>query len=144
MSSPQSVVQQASDLWVIRAAVLNKLTTRAVWLSTMSFLVPSVSPWGVLWGLVVVSPLQTALLVHDMLLTLPLKVKHIWRKKLKLGSILYFLARYPAVLVFLYPFPQFQTIKVSSYSPRNAQSSRNHLVRVSSRFTRCLTSKQSM
>ena len=130
MSSPQSVVQQASDLWVIRAAVLNKLTTRAVWLSTMSFLVPSVSPWGVLWGLVVVSPIQTALLVYDTLLTLSLEVKYIWRKKLKLGSILYVFARYPIVFYLLAPFPQFQTIKVCSYSPRNAQSSRNPLVRV--------------
>ena len=97
-----------------------------------------------MWGLVVVSPFQTALLVYDTLLTLSLEVKHIWRKKLKLGSILYVFARYPAVFYLLASFPQFQTIKVCSYSPRNAQGSRNHLVRVPCRFTRCLTSKQSM
>ena len=107
----------------------------------MSLLLRSVSPWDVLWGLVVVSPFQTALLVYDTLLTFSLEVKHIWRKKLKLGSILYFFARYPAVLVFLYPFLQFQTIKVCSYGPRNAQSSRKHLVRVPCRFTQGLMSK---
>ena len=94
-----------------------------------------------MWGLVVVSPIQTALLVYDTLFTFSLEVKHIWRKKLKLGSILYIFARYPTVFYLLTPFPQFQTLKVSSYSPLNAQSSRNHLVRVSSRFTRCLMSK---
>ena len=144
MSSTQSVVQHTSDLWVIRTALLNKLTIRAVWLSTMSLLLPSVSPWEVLWGLVVVSPFQTALLIYDTLLTFSLEVKHIWRKKLKLGSILYFFARYPTVFFLLALFPQFQTIKVCSYSLRNAQSSRNHLVRVPCRFTRCLMSKQSM
>ena len=144
MSSPQSVVQQASDLWVICGAVSNKLTIWTVWLSTMSGLLSSVSPWEVLWGFVVISPVQTALLVYITLLTFSLKVKYIWHKKLKLGSILYFFARYPAVLVFLYPFLQFQTIKVCSYSPRKAQSSHNHLVRALYRFTQCLTSKQSM
>ena len=59
----------------------------------MSWLLPSVSPWDVLWGLVVISPFQTALLVYDTLLTFSLEVKHIWRKKLKLGSILYVFAR---------------------------------------------------
>ena len=34
-----------------------------------------------MWGLVVVSPFQTALLVYDTLLTLPLEVQYIWRKK---------------------------------------------------------------
>ena len=95
-------------------------------------------------GLVVISPFQTALLVYDTLLTFSLEVKYIWRKKLKLGSILYVFARYPAVFYLLAIFPQFQTLKVCSYSPRNAQSSRNHLVRVSCRFTQGLTSKQSM
>ena len=50
-------------------------------------------------GLVVVSPFQTALLVYDTLLTLPLEVQYIWRKKLKLGSILYVFARYLSVEV---------------------------------------------
>ena len=94
-----------------------------------------------MWGLVVVSPFQTALFLYDTLLTFSLEVKHIWRKKLKLGSILYVFARYPTVLVLLTLLPQFQTIKVCSYSPRNAQSSPNNLVTVSSRFKRCLMSK---
>ena len=97
-----------------------------------------------MWGLVVVSPIQTALLVYDTLFTFSLEVKHIWGKKLKLGSILYVFARYPTVFYLLTPFPQFQTLKVSSYSARNVQSSRNHLVRVPCRFTQGLISKQSM
>ena len=101
-------------------------------------------PWEVLWGLVVVSLFQTALFLYDTLLTFSLEVKYIWRKKLKLGSILYVFARYPTVFILLASLPQFQTIKVCSYSPRNVQSSRNHIVRALYRFTQCLTSKQSM
>ena len=88
-----------------------------------------------MWGLVVVSPFQIALLVYDTLLTFSLEVKYIWRKKIKIGSILYVFARYPTVFVLLAPFLQFQTIKVSYYSARNIQSSHKYLVRVSSRST---------
>ena len=95
----------------------NKLTIQTVWLITLSEHVESL-----LWGLGVVSPCQTALFIYDTLLTFSLKVKYIWRKKLKLGSVLYIFARYPVVLNLLTPFPPFQTIKVSSYIPRNVQS----------------------
>ena len=97
-----------------------------------------------MWGLVVVSPFQTALLVYDTLLTFSLEVKYIWRKKLKLGSVLYILVRYPIVFFILALFAQFPTIKVSGYSPCNVQSSHKYLVSVSSRLTQCLMSKQSM
>ena len=96
-----------------------------------------------MWGLVVVSPFQTGLLVYDTLLTFLFEIKYIWRKKLKLGSVLYILARYPAVLL-LTPLPQFKTLKVSSYIPRNGHSSRKRLVRISFRLTQCLTPKQCM
>ena len=142
MSSQQSLVQQMSDQWVTHTAALHKLTIRTERLTTMSRLMPLVSPWEVLWGLVVASPFQTTLFVYDTLLTPPLEVNYIWRKKLKLGSILYIFARCPTLFVLLIPFPQFQTTKVSSYSTRNVQSSRNHLVRVSYRLTQCLMSNQ--
>ena len=41
-------------------------------------------------------PFQTALLAYDTILTLPLEVKHIFRKKLRVGAVLYLFARYPA------------------------------------------------
>ena len=97
-----------------------------------------------MYGLVVVSPFQTALLVYDTLLTFSLEVKYIWHEKLKLGSVLYIFARYPAVFTLLFPFPQFQTIKVSSHSTLNVnvQSSRKYLVRVTSLSRQCLMSKK--
>ena len=92
--------------------------------------------------LLVFSLFQTALLlVYYTLLTFSLEVQYIWCKKLKLGSILYVFVRYPAVFLLLAPLPQFQTLKVSSYSPRNAQSSRDCLVRVPCCFTQGLMSK---
>ena len=44
-----------------------------------------------------------ALFVFDSFLTLPLEIKHIWNRKpkAKLGSVLYILARYPALILFL-------------------------------------------
>ncbi|KAF8573084.1 hypothetical protein K439DRAFT_1625314 [Ramaria rubella] len=42
-----------------------------------------------------------ALLAYDTLLTFPSEVRFIWHKKFKLGTILYLLARYPALLVLL-------------------------------------------
>ena len=81
MSSQQSVVQQVSDIWVAHMALLNKLTIWTVWLSTMLQLLPSVSPGSFMWGLVVVSLFQTALLVYNTLFTLSLEVKYIRQKK---------------------------------------------------------------
>ena len=145
MSSQQSVVQQASDLWVIRAAVLNKLTIRTVWLSTMSGLLPSVSPWEFLGGALWSShPFKQHCWSTIRCLTSHSKSNISGAKKLKLGSILYVFARYPTVFILLASLPQFQTIKVCSYIPWNAQGSHKYIVRVPCRFTRCLMSKQSM
>ena len=81
MLSQQSVVQQVSDMWVAHMALLNKLTIQTVWLSTMLWLLPLMSLGRFVWGLVVISLFQTALLVYNMLLTLSLKVKYILQKK---------------------------------------------------------------
>ena len=45
--------------------------------------------------------LRTALLAYDSLLTLVDEVLYIWKKKWKLGTALYLLARYPNLLYFL-------------------------------------------
>ena len=42
--------------------------------------------------------LGTAILAYDTLLTLSEEVPHIWKKKWKLGTVLYFLARYGVIL----------------------------------------------
>ena len=45
--------------------------------------------------------LQTALLVYDSILTLSQEVHYIWKKKFKIGTALYMLARY-AMLVYIF------------------------------------------
>ena len=45
--------------------------------------------------------LSIALLVFDTMLTLPSEIKCIWSKKLRLGSILYVMARYSTLALFL-------------------------------------------
>ncbi|KAF8524763.1 hypothetical protein JB92DRAFT_2879205, partial [Gautieria morchelliformis] len=40
-----------------------------------------------------------ALLAYDTLLTLPSEITYIWRRRVRLGTVLYLLARYPAILV---------------------------------------------
>lgn len=56
-------------------------------------------------------PFEIALLVYDTLLTFSDEIENIWHKKLKLGTILYLLARYPTLLRFiLYEFLQFISI----------------------------------
>ncbi|KAF8521057.1 hypothetical protein JB92DRAFT_3111438 [Gautieria morchelliformis] len=42
-----------------------------------------------------------ALLAYDTLLTLPSEITYIWHRRVRLGSVLYLLARYPAFLVFI-------------------------------------------
>ena len=41
------------------------------------------------------------ILIFDTLLTLPSEIKYIWGKKRRLGSVLYVLARYPVLAIFL-------------------------------------------
>ncbi|KAF8575530.1 hypothetical protein K439DRAFT_1268667, partial [Ramaria rubella] len=45
--------------------------------------------------------LTQALLTYDTLLTFPSEVKFIWHKKFRLGTILYLLARYGALVELL-------------------------------------------
>ncbi|KAF8575124.1 hypothetical protein K439DRAFT_1278105, partial [Ramaria rubella] len=42
-----------------------------------------------------------ALLAYDTLLTFPTEIRFIWHKKFRLGTMLYLLARYSALLEFL-------------------------------------------
>ncbi|KAF8526413.1 hypothetical protein JB92DRAFT_2873061, partial [Gautieria morchelliformis] len=42
-----------------------------------------------------------ALLAYDTLLTLPSEITYIWRRRVRLGTVLYLLARYPAFLNFI-------------------------------------------
>ncbi|KAF8532683.1 hypothetical protein JB92DRAFT_2840006 [Gautieria morchelliformis] len=49
----------------------------------------------------VLTTLTLALLIYDTLLTLPCKIKHIWCKTVKIGTILYLFARYLSVVLFL-------------------------------------------
>jgi Family of unknown function (DUF6533) len=44
------------------------------------------------------SLIQAALLAYDTLLTLPSEITHIWGRRGRLGTVLYLLARYPALL----------------------------------------------
>ncbi|KAF8583569.1 hypothetical protein K439DRAFT_1617374 [Ramaria rubella] len=46
-----------------------------------------------------VYPAAFVLLAYDTLLTLPREIKHIWHNKLRLGSILYLLARYSTLFI---------------------------------------------
>ncbi|KAF8486637.1 hypothetical protein JB92DRAFT_1515042 [Gautieria morchelliformis] len=55
-----------------------------VWLSNMGMLLPSVS-----------------LLAYDTLLTLPSEITYIWHRGVRLGSVLYLVARYPSLLGFI-------------------------------------------
>ncbi|KAF8579753.1 hypothetical protein K439DRAFT_1620294 [Ramaria rubella] len=50
---------------------------------------------------VAVNYANVAAFAYDTLLTFPSEVRFIWHKKFKLGTILYLLARYPALLVLL-------------------------------------------
>ncbi|KAF8478325.1 hypothetical protein JB92DRAFT_1840931 [Gautieria morchelliformis] len=43
-----------------------------------------------------------ALLAYDTLLTLPSEITYIWRRRVRLGSVLYLIARYPALLAFIF------------------------------------------
>jgi hypothetical protein len=45
-----------------------------------------------------ISLMQAALLAYDTLLTLPSEITHIWGRRVRLGTVLYLLARYPALL----------------------------------------------
>jgi Family of unknown function (DUF6533) len=65
----------------------------------MRKLQPSVckeSPWSVN-----VSLTQAALLTYDTLLTLPSEITYIWHRRVRLGTVLYLLARYPMLLTFI-------------------------------------------
>ncbi|KAF8471536.1 hypothetical protein JB92DRAFT_3134975 [Gautieria morchelliformis] len=42
-----------------------------------------------------------ALLAYDTLLTLPSEITYIWHRRVRLGTVLYLLARYPALLAFI-------------------------------------------
>jgi Family of unknown function (DUF6533) len=42
--------------------------------------------------------LETVLFAYDTLLTLSIELEYIWGKKFKLGTLLYLLARYAAIL----------------------------------------------
>jgi Family of unknown function (DUF6533) len=42
--------------------------------------------------------MQAALVAYDTLLTLPSKITHIWGRRVRLGTVLYLLARYPVLL----------------------------------------------
>lgn len=44
--------------------------------------------------------LDAALLVYDTLLTLSDEIKYIWHKKFRLGTVLYWITRYPALVLF--------------------------------------------
>ncbi|KAF8459725.1 hypothetical protein JB92DRAFT_3076807 [Gautieria morchelliformis] len=44
---------------------------------------------------------HVALLAYDTLLTLPSEITYIWRRRVRLGTVLYLLARYPAFLNFI-------------------------------------------
>ncbi|KAF8532149.1 hypothetical protein JB92DRAFT_1589207 [Gautieria morchelliformis] len=43
-----------------------------------------------------------ALLAYDTLLTLPSEITYIWHRRVRLGTVLYLLARYPALLDFIF------------------------------------------
>jgi hypothetical protein len=107
MSSQQSfefLVQQASDLWVTNTVQRRKppYAHGTVWLSTLSSLRPSVSQRIYLYGALLSHHFKQhcSPMIHP---TLSSEVKHIWRKRLRLGTVLYILARYPAFFT-LFPF----------------------------------------
>jgi Family of unknown function (DUF6533) len=62
---------------------------------------PSVSPGLVCCNLADGLSCGTVLLAYDTLLTLSIELEYIWRKKFKLGTLLYLLARYAAILYFV-------------------------------------------
>ena len=45
--------------------------------------------------------ISIVLLIFDTFLILPSEIKYIWSKKCRLGSVLYVLARYPALALFI-------------------------------------------
>lgn len=57
--------------------------------------------------------LSTVLLIYDTILTLSCEVEYIWKRKLRLGKILYLVARYSPVLLFVLDMPlQFMKLPV--------------------------------
>ncbi|KAF8583644.1 hypothetical protein K439DRAFT_1617348 [Ramaria rubella] len=75
-----------------------------------------------------------ALLAYDTLLTFPSEVKFIWHKKMRLGTILYLIARYSALLFFLLDiyleFATFPSVQTTSllFARAYAISSHHKLV----------------
>ncbi|KAF8532144.1 hypothetical protein JB92DRAFT_2824648 [Gautieria morchelliformis] len=49
-----------------------------------------------------ISLIQVRLLAYDTLLTLPFEITYIWPRRVILGTVLYLLARYPALLDFIF------------------------------------------
>jgi Family of unknown function (DUF6533) len=59
---------------------------------------------------------STALLVYDTLLTLPSEIRYIWCKAIKLGAILYLIARYmPLVVYVILMYTNFSNVSLEVY-----------------------------
>ena len=92
-------------------------------------------------GIVVASPVQTALFFYDTLLTLPFEVKHIWQKKIKLGTVLYLLTRYPLVFNLLGLIISIPAVEVRNES-QEMDKAHIQAVRLSCGFIRSLMSNR--
>jgi Family of unknown function (DUF6533) len=100
-ADPSAVIQALSDAYVL--TTLSEMQKNSPELALHS---PTSSSQRlvcvhVLFNSTISTICSTVLIVYDTLLTLPSEIRYIWRKGIKIGAILYLLARYVPLVGFL-------------------------------------------
>jgi Family of unknown function (DUF6533) len=100
-ADPSAVMQALSDAYVL--TTLSEMQKNLPELALQSTTSPSqrLVCVHVLSNSTISTACSTALLAYDTLLTLPSEIRYIWCKAIKIGAILYLLARYLPLVVYL-------------------------------------------
>ena len=100
-ADPSAVIQALSDAYVLTTLSQMQKNLPELALQPTTSTSQRLVCVHVLSEFAISTACSTALLVYDTLLTLPSEIRYIWRKAIKIGAILYLLARYLPLVVYL-------------------------------------------
>jgi Family of unknown function (DUF6533) len=100
-ADPSAVIQALSDAYVLTASSEMQKNLPELALHSTTSSSQHLVCVHVLSNSTISTACSTALLIYDTLLTLPSEIRYISRKAIKIGAILYLLARYLPLVGFL-------------------------------------------
>jgi hypothetical protein len=114
---PSAVIQALSDVYVLTTLSEMQKNLPELALQSTTSSSQCLVCFYVLSNSTISTACSTALLVYDTLLTLPSEIRYIWCKTIKIGAILYLLARYlPLVVYLILIYSNFSNVSPEVYS----------------------------